>query len=169
MLRILTSTLPPFLAGGLIGPPLAASTSPLAAAFLAVALGTSLAVLARRVGASESHPALVATAALVGFLHTLPPSPQPIHGIDEPMCELRGRITHRMDGRFGTRVIVGEAAARALTLTGQLFLVANRHLPYEKDLTNLFRDVEEIGGTSGFKVLHASRVLKGTKPPARGR
>ncbi|MDV4169426.1 class I SAM-dependent methyltransferase [Rhodovulum sp. FJ3] len=62
-----------------------------------------------------------------------------------------------------------QAAARALTPTGQLFLVANRHLPYEKDLTNLFRDVEEIGGTSGFKVLHAGRVLKGTKPPARGR
>ncbi|MCV2867660.1 class I SAM-dependent methyltransferase [Defluviimonas sp. WL0002] len=51
------------------------------------------------------------------------------------------------------------AAARMLTPSGQLWLVANRHLPYEKAMAALFRDVEEVGGTTGFKVLKASRPV----------
>ncbi|MBP1806506.1 class I SAM-dependent methyltransferase [Rubellimicrobium aerolatum] len=52
------------------------------------------------------------------------------------------------------------AAAKALTPSGQLWLVANRHLPYEAALTDLFRNVEEIGGDGGFKLLHAAQPLK---------
>lgn len=48
-------------------------------------------------------------------------------------------------------------AARILTLNGDLWLVANRHLPYEACLTSLFRDVSEVGGDKRFKVLHAHR------------
>ncbi len=48
-------------------------------------------------------------------------------------------------------------AARILSGSGRLWLVANRHLPYEATLTNLFRDVSELGGDSRFKVLHAQR------------
>lgn len=55
------------------------------------------------------------------------------------------------------------SAARMLTPSGQLWLVANRNLPYERSLATLFRDVEEIAGNSAFKVLHASRPAR----PAR--
>lgn len=48
-------------------------------------------------------------------------------------------------------------AARLLAPHGQLWLVANRHLPYETTLEQKFRDVSEIAGTSKFKVLHAAR------------
>lgn len=48
------------------------------------------------------------------------------------------------------------AAAGMLTPSGQLWLVANRHLPYEAVLTGLFRDVAEAGGTTAFKVLRAA-------------
>ncbi|MHC0052405.1 class I SAM-dependent methyltransferase [Actibacterium sp. D379-3] len=51
------------------------------------------------------------------------------------------------------------AAARMLTPAGQLWLVANRHLPYERSLAALFRDVEEVAGDAGFKILHAARPL----------
>lgn len=48
-------------------------------------------------------------------------------------------------------------AARLLEPHGQLWMVANRHLPYEATLEEKFRDVSEIAGTSKFKVLHAAR------------
>jgi 16S rRNA (guanine1207-N2)-methyltransferase len=54
------------------------------------------------------------------------------------------------------------AAAEMLTPSGILWLVANRHLPYEKAMADVFRDVAEAGGTAGFKVLRASRPI----PPA---
>lgn len=49
------------------------------------------------------------------------------------------------------------AAARMLTPNGSFWMVANRHLPYEEALSQAFAQVEEAGGTSGFKVIHASR------------
>lgn len=49
------------------------------------------------------------------------------------------------------------AAADMLAPSGSLWMVANRHLPYEEALTVLFRDVAEVGGTPGFKVMHAQR------------
>jgi len=49
------------------------------------------------------------------------------------------------------------AACGMLKPTGTLWMVANRHLPYEAELNELFREVEEVGGTSGFKVLRASK------------
>ncbi len=49
------------------------------------------------------------------------------------------------------------AAARSLTPSGHLWMVANRHLPYEAALRDLFREVAEIGGDGAFKVFHASR------------
>jgi len=50
-----------------------------------------------------------------------------------------------------------EAAARALTPRGQLWLVANRHLPYETTLGERFATVTEVAGDNRFKVLHATR------------
>lgn len=60
------------------------------------------------------------------------------------------------------------AAARMLTPGGQLWIVANRHLPYEHSLTSLFREVAEApGGDAGFKILRASRPMAAS--PRRGR
>ncbi len=52
------------------------------------------------------------------------------------------------------------AAARMLTPQGQLWMVANRHLPYESALRDLFRHVEELPGSGGFKIFHAARPLR---------
>jgi len=48
-------------------------------------------------------------------------------------------------------------AARVLTPSGSLWMVANRHLPYETTLAELFVQVSEIAGDNRFKVLHAFR------------
>lgn len=49
------------------------------------------------------------------------------------------------------------AAARMLTPQGSFWMVANRHLPYEGALDRAFAQTEEVGGTPGFKVIHATR------------
>lgn len=55
-----------------------------------------------------------------------------------------------------------QAAADMLKPTGQLWMVANRHLPYEQTLAGAFADVAEAAGDARFKILHARR-------PARSR
>lgn len=62
------------------------------------------------------------------------------------------------------------AAARALAPSGQLWMVANRHLPYEATLAEAFREVEPLEGDAAFKVIRASHpkgAAKGTKAPRR--
>lgn len=49
------------------------------------------------------------------------------------------------------------AAAQNLAPRGTLWLVANRHLPYESALTRLFGQVTDLGGDAGFKLLAAER------------
>ncbi len=49
------------------------------------------------------------------------------------------------------------AAASMLTPSGQLWLVANRHLPYEAELSKLFAKTTEAAGNNRFKILHAQR------------
>ncbi|MEX0338089.1 MAG: class I SAM-dependent methyltransferase [Arenibacterium sp.] len=49
------------------------------------------------------------------------------------------------------------SAANNLTRNGTLWMVANRHLPYETTLTDTFAQVEEVAGDNRFKVFHASR------------
>ncbi len=51
------------------------------------------------------------------------------------------------------------AAASCLAPAGTLWLVANRHLPYETALSQRFRTVREAAGGNGFKVLTASGVI----------
>lgn len=53
-------------------------------------------------------------------------------------------------------------AAQLLKPGGRLFMVANRHLPYEASLREQFVDVAEFGGTSKFKLL-------GAKLPSRAK
>lgn len=52
------------------------------------------------------------------------------------------------------------SAATMLKPRGQLYLVANRHLPYEAEMKRHFAQVDEIGGDNRFKVLHGSRPTR---------
>ena len=52
------------------------------------------------------------------------------------------------------------AAAGMLTPSGQMWLVANRHLPYERTFAENFRNVDEIAGDNAFKILRATRPLR---------
>lgn len=49
------------------------------------------------------------------------------------------------------------AAARMLTPQGRLWMVANRHLPYESVLAECFAAHDEVPGTASFKVLVAEK------------
>lgn len=77
--------------------------------------------------------------------------PEPVNGVvmNPPFHE--GRAA---DPRLGAGFI--RAAAGLLTGAGRLWMVANRHLPYEQVLRDCFADVAEIGGDSRFKILTAT-------------
>lgn len=49
------------------------------------------------------------------------------------------------------------AAARLLAPQGTLWMVANRHLPYETTLDTLFTEWRRIDSPPGFKIIHATR------------
>ncbi len=52
------------------------------------------------------------------------------------------------------------AAARMLSPNGSLWLVANGHLPYDRVLATLFRDVTPVGGDGTFRLTHARHPIK---------
>jgi 16S rRNA (guanine1207-N2)-methyltransferase len=52
------------------------------------------------------------------------------------------------------------AAHRNLAPDGVLWMVANRHLPYEPTLKSLFRQVEEVGGDGTFRVSRAAYPVR---------
>jgi 16S rRNA (guanine1207-N2)-methyltransferase len=52
------------------------------------------------------------------------------------------------------------SAAKLLTPRGQLWMVANRHLPYEATLSERFAKVSEVAGDGRFKVLQAERPAR---------
>jgi 16S rRNA (guanine1207-N2)-methyltransferase len=86
--------------------------------------------------------------------------PEPVNGVimNPPFHE--GRAA---DPKLGASFI--RAAAGLLTGAGRLWMVANRHLPYEQALRECFAEVSELGGNSRFKILTAS----GARRPAAGR
>ncbi len=55
------------------------------------------------------------------------------------------------------------AAARLLQPAGQLWMVANRHLPYESALGEAFRQVSCLSEEAGFKIFHATRPVDARK------
>ena len=63
--------------------------------------------------------------------------------------------TREGDPELGRSFIA--AGKRCLKPKGSLWLVANRHLPYESALDQCFSKVVELPGTSRFKLFHASR------------
>jgi 16S rRNA (guanine1207-N2)-methyltransferase len=52
------------------------------------------------------------------------------------------------------------AAAEMLAPSGRLWLVANRHLPYEAELSRRFGAVREIAGDARYKVIEAARPAR---------
>lgn len=52
------------------------------------------------------------------------------------------------------------AAAAALKPKGQLWLVANRHLPYEAEMSACFRDVKTVVADNRFKILWAGNPAR---------
>ena len=67
-------------------------------------------------------------------------------------------VSRQADPSLGRAFI--EAASRLLQPRGQLWMVANRHLPYEEALKSRFGNVIEIAGDARFKLFHAQRPLK---------
>ena len=61
------------------------------------------------------------------------------------------------------RAFIG-AAAQALNPGGRLWLVANRHLPYEQALADGFAEVAIVAQQGGFKIVQATRA---SAAPAR--
>ncbi|MDN3711767.1 methyltransferase [Paracoccus cavernae] len=71
---------------------------------------------------------------------------EPVNGVvmNPPFHEGR-----KADPALGAGFI--QTAARLLTGAGRLWMVANRHLPYEAVLRDNFADVSEIGGDSASR------------------
>lgn len=97
--------------------------------------------------------------------------PEPVNGVVMNPPFHHGRAA---DPGLGGRFI--RAAAGLLTGAGRLWMVANRHLPYEQVLRDCFAEVEEIAGDGRFKVLSATGAGRGaareagrSAAPARGR
>lgn len=81
--------------------------------------------------------------------------PEPVNGVvmNPPFHE--GRAARPDLGAAFVR-----AAAGLLTGAGRLWMVANRHLPYEAVLAECFADYAEIAGDARFKVLTATGAGK---------
>lgn len=62
-----------------------------------------------------------------------------------------------------------KAAARALKPGGRVWMVANRHLPYEAVLTESFAKVVDLGGDARFKLFFAERPKRGAAPKTTGK
>jgi 16S rRNA (guanine1207-N2)-methyltransferase len=53
-----------------------------------------------------------------------------------------------------------EAAQQSLQPDGSLFLVANRHLPYETSLSRLFERIDTLSESEGYKVMRCHAVKR---------
>ncbi|MET7142128.1 class I SAM-dependent methyltransferase [Xanthomonas sp. PPL139] len=78
--------------------------------------------------------------------------------VSNPPFHAPGRM-ERPD--IGRRFIA--VAAQALVPGGRLFLVANRHLPYEAVLDASFGETEVLATRDGFKLIHAVRSRAGAR------
>lgn len=88
--------------------------------------------------------------------------PDPVNGVimNPPFHD--GRVA---DPRIGGDFIA--AAARLLTGAGRLWMVANRHLPYETVLAQHFAQVTELRGDNRFKVIEATGAGRGAARKGR--
>ena len=83
---------------------------------------------------------------------------------DHVLCNPPFHTTRKADPALGQNFI--RAAARILKRDGTLWLVANRHLPYEQVLEDTFREIETLGQTPQYKLTRAAKPrtsLKGKR------
>jgi len=83
---------------------------------------------------------------------------EPPHRMDTVIMNPPFHIGRAAEPQIGQAFVA--AAARILSPQGKLWMVANRHLPYEAELKTRFVHVEEIGGDARFKLFHAARPLR---------
>ncbi|TMM52907.1 class I SAM-dependent methyltransferase [Sulfitobacter sabulilitoris] len=83
---------------------------------------------------------------------------QPPHKMDGVVMNPPFHTGRAADPSLGQAFVA--SAARILAPQGQLWMVANRHLPYETTLEAHFAKVSELGGDARFKVLHAARPAR---------
>ena len=76
-------------------------------------------------------------------------------GFDHIVCNPPFHTGRAADPDLGRRFI--QAAARLIARHGILWLVANRHLPYEQNLLAAFHEVSEVAGDASFKVFRAAK------------
>lgn len=128
-----------------------------------------------RSGVKTLHLVEADHAALACARQNLPDPRAQFHWADatrwQPPAPLGGVIMNppfhtgrKGDPQLGQAFI--RAAAAALAPSGKLWMVANRHLPYESHLQELFRTVEEIGGDTRFKLIAAALPRRQTKRTA---
>ena len=79
-------------------------------------------------------------------------------GVDTVVCNPPFHTARDPDPALGIAFL--QSAARLLASNGTLWLVANRHLPYDRTLAALFREVEEIGSDPRFRITRAARPLR---------
>ena len=92
------------------------------------------------------------------FLWEDAPNWEPPHRMDTVIMNPPFHIGRAAEPQIGQAFVA--AAARILSPQGKLWMVANRHLPYEAELKTRFVHVEEIGGDARFKLFHAARPLR---------
>lgn len=80
---------------------------------------------------------------------------QPEALLDTVICNPPFHTTRAADPDLGRAFI--KAAAGMLKPAGKLWLVANRHLPYEATLADYFKELHEIAGDNRFKLLQGAR------------
>jgi 16S rRNA (guanine1207-N2)-methyltransferase len=83
---------------------------------------------------------------------------QPEGPVDAVLCNPPFHLGRAADPGLGLAFI--RAAAAMLQPAGTLWLVANRHLPYGPALAEGFREVEDLGGDRGFRVIRAARPVR---------
>lgn len=76
-------------------------------------------------------------------------------GVDAVICNPPFHTARDPDPALGLSFL--QAAARLLASHGTLWMVANRHLPYDRTLAALFREVEDIGTDPRFRITRAAR------------
>jgi 16S rRNA (guanine1207-N2)-methyltransferase len=86
---------------------------------------------------------------------------RPEGAVDAVICNPPFHSGRGADPALGVAFI--KSAAAMLHPGGQLWLVANRHLPYGSVLTDTFRDVKEIGGDGAFRVIRAERPVRAAR------
>ena len=79
----------------------------------------------------------------------------PDHPVDFVIMNPPFHTSRDADPELGRRFV--RAAAKILKPRGELWMVANRHLPYETELNDCFKEVVECVGDNRFKIFHATR------------